>query len=143
MWSIFHQILKIVAGIGLATGWFFSCTSIEFIPDSDYTAYYSRYSLQSWEEVEIRKERPTRPFQIVGEVVLKDFEESEISEESIKKEMFRKKIDGIWFTGKKSLTWDGMNFETLDSRGNVSNSYATKHVVPIQKGFAFRYQKTP
>jgi len=120
---------------------FFQCRSVEFIPEPDYSSFDPRYPKKSWEEVEIRRTRPEAPFQILGEIRYKSYESSGLSEPAIKQELFRKKLDGVWIVSKSQETQDGLGFETMDSRGNVTNSYKSKDEIPVWRGFAYRYKR--
>ncbi len=120
---------------------FLGCSSIEFIPDQSYTVYHSRYAYRSWEEVEIRRDRPTRAFQIVGEMVIKNHEGGNLEEDKLRKELFERKLDGIWITNKSKQTVDGLGFETMDSRGHTTHTYEAKEQIPVWRGFCYRYKQ--
>lgn len=116
------------------------CGSIEFIPDQSFTAYNSRFSLKSWEEVEIRRDRPSRAFLLVGEMVIKSHEGGTLEEERLKKELFSRKMDGIWITQKSKETLNGLGFETMDSRGHTTHTYDFKEHIPVWRGYCYRYK---
>ncbi|MCZ8342188.1 MAG: hypothetical protein O9301_04085 [Leptospira sp.] len=121
---------------------FIGCSSIDFIPEPEYTRYHSRYQKKDWEEIEILRERPTKPFQILGDIVIRNPEGLPFSDfvPSIKKDLFERKLDGVWMVEKRTSVVDNMSVHTMDSRGRSTNTYESRSTVPVWKGFAFRYK---
>ncbi|TGN21085.1 hypothetical protein [Leptospira idonii] len=121
---------------------FISCSTIEFIPEPEYTAYRAGYRKANWEEIEILRERPRKPFQIMGEIVIRNQSEApwEELEISLKKEMWEKKMDGVWMIQKKQQSVDALSFETMDNRGHTTHSYKHQSNLPVWTGYAFRYK---
>ncbi|MDZ4727341.1 MAG: hypothetical protein SH817_14380 [Leptospira sp.] len=120
----------------------FGCSTVEFIPEPEYTSYHSNYKKTSWEEVEVFRARPPKPFQIMGEIIIRNQGEQSWSEltNSLKKEMWERKMDGVWMIEKKNQKVDGFSLETMDNRGHTTSSYKDESNLPIWKGFAFRYK---
>ncbi|TGL62127.1 hypothetical protein EHQ58_02675 [Leptospira ognonensis] len=120
----------------------FSCSSVEFIPEPEYTVYHSNFRKKSWEEVEILRERPTKPFQILGEIKVRNQSEEpwQNVENLLKKEMWEKKMDGVWLTERNHQKVDGFSLETADSRGHTTSSYSDQNTMRVWKGYAFRYK---
>ncbi|MCC5815897.1 MAG: hypothetical protein JJT78_14175 [Leptospira sp.] len=117
------------------------CTTVDFIPDSDYTPNNPNYSKNNWQEVEIYFTRPPKRFTIQGEVKVRDFENSgRISDylNYIKKDMYAKKMDGVWMKSAKVENVQDQIFQTMDSRGNVTHSYESETQVKIWRGYAYR-----
>ncbi len=118
------------------------CSSVEFIPEAEYTAYNQNYRKKNWEEVEVLRERPSRPFLILGDVIVRN--QSEESLETIhaliKKEMWSRKMDGAWLVERKDQKVDGFSLETADSRGHTTSSYSDQNFMRVWKGYAFRYK---
>ncbi|MDF3818905.1 hypothetical protein P3G55_03280 [Leptospira sp. 96542] len=129
------KILKILC-LFLVT----ACSTLEFIPEPEYSPHYANYRKKTWEEVEIKRERPSQNFQIMAEVVIRNAQGSswEELEPAIKRELFQRKMDGIWITEKKQTLVDSMSYETMDTRGHTTNSYKQKSVLPFWKGYAYR-----
>ncbi|MCW7493382.1 hypothetical protein ND861_12110 [Leptospira sp. 2 VSF19] len=118
------------------------CSTVDFIPEPDFRPNDSRYKVKSWEEVEILRERPKRLFKIVGEVVVRNTEDLtwDDYEPRVKKDLFRRKIDGVWMTEKNQNTVDSVTVETMDQKGRSTNSYLQKSNLPFWKGYAYRYK---
>jgi hypothetical protein len=118
------------------------CSSVEFIPEPEYTTYYTNYRKKSWEQVETLRERPGRPFLILGEVVVRNQAEEpwEVIEISLKKEMWERKMDGVWLVEKKQQKVDGFSLETMDNRGHTTSSYNDENNMRVWRGYAFRYK---
>lgn len=123
---------------------YFNCnTTVDFIPDADYHKEFENYSKKSWEEVEIHLSRPDQRFLIVGTIAVRDFEGTGKLKDysrNIKKEMFDKKMDGIWISTNKLESVDDAIFTTMDSRGKTTHSYESERIIKIWKGYAFRYK---
>ncbi len=121
------------------------CTSVDFIPDSDFSQEYPEYSKKRWEEVEIYFQRPEKRIFIQGEIQIRDFADSgKIQDylQSLKKEMFRKKIDGVWIQGGYQIhSIENPTFQTSDSRGNTTYSHNSESNLRIWKGIAFREKR--
>lgn len=117
------------------------CTTVDFIPDSDYSPHNPDYSKEHWSEVEIYFTRPPKRFIIQGEVKIRDFENSGKFSSYInylKKDMYSKKMDGVWVKTTKVESVQDQIFQTMDSRGNVTHSYEAETQVKIWKGYAYR-----
>ncbi|BDA77877.1 hypothetical protein LPTSP3_g08070 [Leptospira kobayashii] len=122
----------------------FSCsTTLEFIPEPEYTLHYSRYKKASWEEVEILQERPEKSFQILGEVVLRNQNEASWDDVKsyLKKAMWERKMDGVWIVSRKKHSVEALSFQTMDARGHTTHAYEYQDQVPIFRGYAFRYKQ--
>ncbi|MCZ8239139.1 MAG: hypothetical protein O9346_14665 [Leptospiraceae bacterium] len=124
---------------------YFNCnTTVDFIPDADYRKDHEEYSKKSWQEVEILLSRPDRRFLIVGTVAIRDFEGTGTLKDytkNIKKEMFEKKMDGVWISSNKVESVDDTIFTTMDTRGKTTHAYESERQIKIWKGYAFRYRK--
>ncbi|ABZ95006.1 hypothetical protein EHQ92_17310 [Leptospira biflexa] len=120
----------------------FGCSSVDFIPEPDFRPNDHRYKVSSWQEVEIHRERPKKLFKIVGEIIIRNTEDLtwEDYEPRLKKEMFRRKIDGVWMTEKNQTTIDNVSVHTMDQKGRTTNSYLQQSNLPYWKGYAFRYK---
>lgn len=121
---------------------FIGCSAIDFIPEPEYTVHHARYKKKHWEEVELVRERPKQPFQILGDIVVRNPESLPLDAfaTSIKKDLFERKMDGVWIVEKNTSVIDNLSVETLDSRGKQTNAYRSKSTVPFWKGFAYRYK---
>jgi hypothetical protein len=121
-----------------------SCsTTVDFIPETDYTPEYEKYQKKTWEDVEIHTSRPTNPIRILGIISIRDFEDTGKFKDysrGVKKEMFQKKMDGVWVDTNKLESVDETIFTTMDSRDRVTHSYEGKKQMLIWKGYAFRYK---
>lgn len=88
------------------------------------------------------RERPIRPFSIMGEVIIRN--EAELAWEqieiSLKKDLFDRRMDGVWMVKKKRDRIDGFSLETMDSRGHTTSNYQSENTIPIWHGYAFRYK---
>jgi hypothetical protein len=118
-----------------------SCTTIDFIPEYDYSSSHPTYSKKSWEEVEIHYSRPDRRINIQGTVKIKDFEGTgrlQDYETYIKKEMFRRKMDGVWIEKMRLQSIHDPLVQTMDTRGNVTHTYESESVLRSWTGYAFR-----
>lgn len=118
------------------------CSTVDFIPEPEYTAYNSQYKKKSWEDVEVWRGRPNRSFNILGEIVIRNESEKpwEILEIAVKKEMWDRKMDGIWLVDKKQQKVDGFSLETMDTRGHTTSNYNSENTMRVWQGFAFRYK---
>jgi hypothetical protein len=118
-------------------------TTVDFIPEPDYSPEYAKYQKKSWEEVEIHTSRPSQPIRILGIISVRDFEDTGRFKDysrGIKKDMFQKKMDGVWVDTNKLESVDDTVFTTMDSRDRVTHSYEGKRQILIWKGYAFRYK---
>ncbi|MGV3664492.1 MAG: hypothetical protein ACO1NV_00070 [Leptospira bouyouniensis] len=120
----------------------FGCSSVDFIPEPDFRPNDHRYRVQSWQDVEILRERPKKLFKIVGEIIIRNTEDLtwEEYEPRLKKEMFQRKIDGVWMTEKNQSTIDNLSVHTMDQKGRTTNSFLQQSNLPYWKGYAFRYK---
>ncbi|MCZ8155963.1 MAG: hypothetical protein O9264_07580 [Leptospira sp.] len=118
------------------------CSSIDFIPEPDYSLANPNFRRKTWQEVEVMRERPIRPFSIMGEVIIRNEAELpwEQIEISLKKDLFDRKMDGVWMVKKKRDRIDGLSLETMDSRGHTTSNYQSENTIPIWYGYAFRYK---
>jgi|JI8StandDraft_1071087.scaffolds.fasta_scaffold02988_5 uncharacterized protein YceK len=118
------------------------CSSVEFIPEPEYTAYNQNYRIKSWQDVEVTRQRPSKAFLILGEVVIRNQADQawESIESSLKKEMWERKMDGAWLVEKKHQKVDGFSLETTDNRGHTTSSYNDENNMRVWRGYAFRYK---
>lgn len=117
------------------------CTTIDFIPESDFQSKYDSYTKKNWEEVEIHFTRPDKRIDIQGTIQVRDFEGSGRVQDyikSIKQEMYRRKMDGVWIHQTKVQSINDTIFQTMDTRGNITHSYQSQTDVKFWKGVAFR-----
>ncbi|WCL48722.1 hypothetical protein [Leptospira sp. GIMC2001] len=117
------------------------CASIDFIPEHDYQLANPEYKKTSWDEVEIYLSRPDKRINIQGLIKVKDFDGTGRFQDYhsyLKKEMFRKKMDGVWMDTIKFSSVDDAIFQTMDQRGNVTHSYAGESKIKVWQGYAFR-----
>ncbi|MCE9500720.1 MAG: hypothetical protein K8R21_09500 [Leptospira sp.] len=120
------------------------CSTVEFLPDYDYTEEYSGYSKSNWKEVEIFIDRPKKPFRILGNVVIRNFEGSLTSEKysaELKKELFRLKLDGIWIANGKVMEVDPILIRTENSQGVPVAFYPAAREMGKVSGYGFRYKR--
>ncbi|XDD42044.1 hypothetical protein AB3N58_12140 [Leptospira sp. WS60.C2] len=119
-----------------------ACSSVDFIPEPDFRPNDHRYRVQTWQEVEIVRERPKKLFKIVGEVIIRNTEDLawEDYEPRLKRDMFARKIDGVWMTEKSQTTVDNLSVHTMDQKGRTTNSYLQQSNLPYWKGYAYRYK---
>lgn len=123
---------------------FMQCTTVDFIPDSDYNPKYPNYNKKDWEEVEIHFARPDKRISIQGQIKIRDFENSGTLQHYvnyIKKDMFAKKMDGVWIKQSKVQSVQDSIFQTMDSRGNITHSHEAETDMKIWTGYAFRDRK--
>lgn len=121
----------------------FQCSSIDFIPEPDYTNSFPGYQKNSWEEVEILFSRPNRRFRIYGEIIVRDFQNTgtlSYYQTELKKELYRRKMDGVYIKNQNSLQIYEPIFQTMDSRGNITHTHESSKSMKVWKGYAFRYQ---
>ncbi|MCG6149771.1 hypothetical protein EHQ96_12305 [Leptospira levettii] len=130
----FYPILFLVVFLG--------CSSVDFIPEPDFRPNDHRYKVSSWQDVEILRERPKKLFKIVGEVIIRNTEDLtwEEYEPRLKKDMYARKIDGVWMTEKNQTSIDTLSVQTMDQKGRTTHSYLQQSNLPYWKGYAFRYR---
>ncbi|MBE7411457.1 MAG: hypothetical protein L6Q54_10910 [Leptospiraceae bacterium] len=120
-----------------------NCTTIEFIPDSDYDTIYEGYAKQSYRETEIHTSKPKKPFRILGSIVIRNFEGNlnlENDRNRLQKEMFNLKVDGVWLTSGKIQEVDPMIIRTQNREGLPVAYYESNKEMAKITGLVFRYK---
>lgn len=120
---------------------FMQCTTVDFIPEPDHRPTYPEYSKKSWEDVEVVFSRPNKRINIQGRIKVRDFENSgKINHyiNFIKKDMFRRKMDGVWIKQTKQDSVEDSIFQTMDSRGNITHAHTSEKQVKLWTGYAYR-----
>lgn len=122
-----------------------SCGSTtEFLPEFDFRFENPHYQKKSFDEVETTYTKPTKPFQICGEIFLRNFQEKldwkEI-EKRLKKEAFQQKLDGVWIRNlKKEEVPPMLIFGKNQTGGIINYQEIGKEVAKIQ-AIGFRYKQ--
>ena len=123
----------------------FSCaTSVDFIPDPDFSLENPYYYKISPDEVEIISERPKRDFQLVGTVIFRNFVsptdmKSELA--TLQNEMYKLKIDGVWIFKKSLETIPPLIVNTKNQDGMTVAYTETNKEMGKLTGYPFRYRK--
>lgn len=136
---IYFQNVKIV--ILLVSVFLTQCTTVDFIPESDHRPENPNYEKKSWEEVEVTFSRPDKRIDIQGAVHVRDYEGSGRIQDylvSLKRDMFRRKMDGVWFSQSKIQSMRDTVIQTMDARGNVTHAFESESQIRIWKGYAYR-----
>ena len=119
-------------------------SSVDFIPDPDFTEENPHYTKTKAEEVEILAERPIRDFKMVGTVIFRNFVspmdmQSELH--ALQREMFRLKIDGVWIYKKTLETVPPLLINTQNQEG-MTVAYTESHKeMGKLTGYPYRYRK--
>ncbi len=124
--------------------WFIRCSTIEFIPDYDYKSDYEGYTKKSLKEIEIHSSKPKKPFRILGTVVIRNFEGNltiENYRNSLQKELFALKVDGVWLTSGKIQEVEPMIVRTENREGLPVAYYESNKEMAKITGLVFRYKK--
>jgi hypothetical protein len=119
-------------------------SSIDFIPDPDFSEENAMYSKTKPEEVEILSVRPIRDFKMVGTVIFRDFvNPNDMKSElhSLQSEMFRLKIDGVWIYKKTIEIIPPFIVNTKNEQGMTVAYTETNREMGKLTGYPFRYKK--
>lgn len=123
----------------------FCGSTIEFIPDPDFNSRNFLYSKTSYKEVEILFAKPSQPIRIQGVVVFRSFSEEGSLEQfqtDIQKELFERKIDGVWFD-PKIFKEEGVPIivRAENQQGMIVSFTEASTEINKRKGIAFRYKE--
>lgn len=135
-----RQLSLILIFIGILN----CASSVDFIPDPDFTEENPNYTKTKLDEVEILAERPNKDFKMVGTVIFRNFV-SPIDMKSelyaLQKEMFRLKIDGVWIYKKSLETIPPFIINTQNQEGMTVAYTETNREMGKLTGYPFRYRK--
>lgn len=120
-------------------------STIEFIPDSDFSATNIHFAKKTPDDIEILHTKPTRPFKSIGKVTIRKFSEASLDErrkKEIKLELFQRKIDGVWIPDRSEKV-EGVPFlvKAENQMGAMVTFGETPTDMEIQEGIAFRYRE--
>jgi hypothetical protein len=134
------QFGKILIFIGICN----CASSVDFIPDPDFTEENPNYTKTKLEEIEILTERPNKDFKMVGTVIFRNFvSPNDMKSElyALQKEMFRLKIDGVWIYKKSLETVPPFIINTQNQEGLTVAYTETNREMGKLTGYPFRYRK--
>ena len=120
------------------------CSStIEFLPDTDFSSRNFQYTKTSYKEVEILIAKPTKPYRMQGLVVFRSFSGEESLDRfliDIQKELFDRKIDGVWFDSNFTKEEGVPILVRAENQQGIIVSFAEANTeIGKKKGIAFRY----
>jgi hypothetical protein len=121
-----------------------NCSStIEFLPDTDFTSRNLLYAKTTYKEVEILSTKPTKPYRTQGLVVFRSFSGEESIDRyiiDIQKELFERKIDGVWFDSTLTKEEGVPILVRAENQQGIIVSFAEANTeIGKKKGIAFRY----
>lgn len=119
-------------------------SSVDFIPDPDFSEENPHYTKTKMEEVEIVTERPIRDFKMVGTVIFRNFvSPNDMKSElyALQKEMYRLKIDGVWIYKKTLETVPPLIINTQNHEGMTVAYTETNKEMGKLTGYPYRYRK--
>ncbi|MDX1957520.1 MAG: hypothetical protein SFU98_03050 [Leptospiraceae bacterium] len=119
-------------------------STIEFIPDSDFTDVYPDYKLKKKEEVEILFKKPNERIITYGRILVRDFSndsKAESAEHELRAKLFEWKMDGIWFDRlEKFESASPIIFQTKSEHGMPTSYSQTSGEMTRLTGYPFRYR---
>lgn len=118
-----------------------SCAStFEFTPDQPYYQRSGVCKMSDPNLPEVLTAKPTKPIQIVGEVLIRSKISPLKETERIKSFLKEKCIDGIWISATETYETDGTRVTTLDYYGRETNAYDIDKELRITRAIAFFYK---
>ncbi|MCB1179358.1 MAG: hypothetical protein KDK36_17385 [Leptospiraceae bacterium] len=119
-------------------------TTVEFVPDPDFTSNNPNYLIKSFDEVEILSNRPKkRRVRIEGKVLVRKFEGNMPDEKDLlelKKLLYSYKLDGVWLEGQEIVEVAPLIFQTKAENGFPMTYGSTNKEMGRVRGIAFRYR---
>lgn len=122
---------------------FYSCSTVEFIPNAEYKSDYKKYSKKKWNDVEIVFQKPVKPIEIMGSIVIRNFNgdlNSKYYKNKLKKKLFEKKLDGVWIISGKITDVTPLVIQTQNADGLPLAYYEANNEMGKIKGYPFRYK---
>jgi hypothetical protein len=122
---------------------FLNCsTTIEFVPDTDFVNSNNFYTKKSFKEVEIYHNKPNFQIRTEGIVKIRDFSQNinwEYLSMKIQKELYDRKLDGLYFEGKKqNFEVESVIFTAENSAGLLVSYHRQSQEIGYIIGIAFR-----
>ncbi|TGK17164.1 hypothetical protein EHO61_12115 [Leptospira fluminis] len=130
----------------LLIGGLSSCQSVEFVPDVAYREDLIRTHKQSWKEIEILKQAPrNKSYEVFGRILLRNFGDGKVEKyyiDKIKKELFERGMDGMFYSGKGLVPVPATVFMSGTSAGYSTNVVELPQSAKVLEGIAFRYKES-
>ncbi|MCB1191062.1 MAG: hypothetical protein H7A23_10670 [Leptospiraceae bacterium] len=122
---------------------FCSCSTVEFIPNSNYSPEFKKYKKKDWSEVEVIFDKPQKPVEILGTIVIRNFNgdlNSKNYQNTLKKELFKNKMDGVWIHSGKITEVEPFVFQTQNQDGLTLAYYKANKEIGKIIGIPYRYK---
>lgn len=123
---------------------FFSCFSIEFIPESGSKETVLVSHKKSWEQIEILKNSPKKKnYRVFGKLIIRNFGDGKIEKfyyDKIKKELFDKGMDGMYMYNSGLVAIPPTIFQTGSAEGYSYNMAEIAKDAKVIEAIAFRYR---